>query len=143
MQVRRSDLVLPLLTLCLFTAASAQQSGRIKSTKLLTSDVGWAATDKKLLWTTDGGAQWNDITPKVEHKKQQVSSVFFLDASTGWVLLGCGDDRDPIVDDSCFEFASTTSAGERWSVVRPEVVDPVPPSCFSERETAARPGCPR
>ena len=70
--------------------------------------------------------------PKLNHKRQMVSSVFFVDASTGWVLLSCSDGRDPIVDDVCFEFASTTNAGENWSVVHPKIVDPAPQSVITE-----------
>jgi photosystem II stability/assembly factor-like uncharacterized protein len=121
-----------LLTLCLFRDTQAQQAGRIESMKLLTPDVGWAATKHKLFWTTNGGGRWSDITPKLEHKQQTLSSVFFLDSSTGWALLGCSDGRDPIADDVCFEFASTTNAGENWSVVHPKIVDPVPPSVITE-----------
>ncbi len=117
----------------LFTLSSdAQQPGRILSMKLLTPEVGWAATSKQLFWTTDGGVQWKDITPKLNHKRQAVSSVFFLDASTGSVLLSCGDDRDPVADDVCFEFASTINAGENWSLVHPKIVDPVPQSVIIE-----------
>ena len=133
MRVKQVSLVLPLvITLCLSAIVSAQSAGRIESMKLLTPDVGWAATNKKLFWTTDGGAQWKDITPKLDHKEQRVSSVFFLDASSGWAWLSCSDGRDPIVDDVCFEFASTTNAGENWSVVHPKIVDPVPPSVITE-----------
>jgi photosystem II stability/assembly factor-like uncharacterized protein len=89
--------------------------------KLLTSDVGWAATDKVLFWTTDGGAHWKDITPKLDHGGQTVSSVFFLDSSTGWVLLKCGDGHDLAADSSCFDLASTYNAGESWSVAHENI----------------------
>ncbi len=118
MQTRQLSLVFSLLlTLCLFNDTQAQQAGRIESMKLLTPDVGWAATNKKLFWTTDGGAQWKDITPKSDHKRQMISSVFFLNASTGWVLLKCGDDRDVLADEGCFDLASTTDAGATWSTL--------------------------
>ena len=110
-----------LLTICLGMAATAQQAGRIESMKLLTPDVGWAATKHKLFWTTNGGARWSDITPKLEHKEQSVSSVFFLDSSTGWVLLSCSDGRDLAADNSCFELASTSNAGEAWSVTHEKI----------------------
>ncbi len=117
-----------LLTLCLFHDTQAQQAGQIESMKLLAPNVGWAATKQKLFWTTDGGAQWKDITPKLNHKRQAVSSVFFLDFSTGWVLLHCGDGSDAAAnaaDDTCFELASTTNAGETWSVVHQKIVEPL------------------
>lgn len=129
MQAKQSSLTLSLLlTLCLCANVSAQQAGRIESMKLLTPSTGWAATNQKLFWTNDGGSQWKDITPKLSHKRQAVSSVFFLDASTGWVLLNCGDDHDAMADDVCFEFASTTDTGESWLIAHPKIVDPVPQS---------------
>ncbi|MGA8442246.1 MAG: hypothetical protein WB762_31455 [Candidatus Sulfotelmatobacter sp.] len=44
--------------------------------KLLTPDVGWAATSKTLFWITHSGMQWKDITPKLDHKEQHVSWGF-------------------------------------------------------------------
>lgn len=120
------------VTFCLCAVSSAQSAGRIESMKLVTSDTGWAATKQKVFWTTDGGAHWKDITPKLKHKRQTVSSVFFLDSSTGWILLSCGDDKDQMIDDVCFEFASTVDAGESWSVVHPKIIDPVPQSAIVE-----------
>jgi photosystem II stability/assembly factor-like uncharacterized protein len=122
--VRRKQMSLALsimLTICLCVSASAQEGGGIESTKLLAPDVGWAATNKKLFWTTDGGAQWKDITPKQDHKKQSVSSVFFLNSSTGWVLLSCSDGGDSAVDNTCFDLASTADAGETWSVTHEKI----------------------
>src|SRR5579871_1936462 len=100
MLAKQVRLILPLLlALSLCGTASAQQAGRIESMELLAPNVGWAATKSHLFWTADGGAQWKDITPKLNHNRQMVSSVFFLDASTGWVLLSCGDDRGLAEDD--------------------------------------------
>lgn len=131
---RMSSVFALLLTLFLCTAVSAQQ---IESMKLLTPEAGWAATAQKLFWTTNGGSQWKDITPKLKHEEQGIASVFFSVSSTGWVLLRCGDnlfpsrdpstlksDRDLRRDDTCFEFASTTDAGQNWSIVHPKIVDP-------------------
>jgi photosystem II stability/assembly factor-like uncharacterized protein len=118
MQIKQLRLVSSLLlTLCVCRATHAQQAGRIESMKLLTTNVGWAATNKKLFWTADGGAQWKDITPKINHKRQMISSVFFLNVSTGWVLLNCGDDRDVLADEGCLDLASTSDSGETWSTV--------------------------
>lgn len=132
MRKQQMSLISLTLAICLCIASSAQQTGRIESMKLLTSDAGWAATKGHLFWTTDGGAQWKDVTPKPDHKEQSISSVFFLDVSNGWVVLHCGDDRDPKVDDVCFEFASTTDGGQVWSVVHPKIVDSIPQTDFSD-----------
>ncbi|HKH97827.1 MAG TPA: hypothetical protein VJ999_01860 [Candidatus Sulfotelmatobacter sp.] len=123
------------LTVLFSIASTAQQAGRIESMKLLTPDVGWAATNSQLFWTTDGGGKWKDITPKSSHKRQWVSSVFFLNSSAGWALLHCRDGRDPVADDGCFELASTTDAGESWSMVRQKVASP-----FSREQLENSPG---
>jgi photosystem II stability/assembly factor-like uncharacterized protein len=99
----------------------AQVAGHIESMKLLTADTGWAATQTKLFWTTDGGAKWKDITPKLNHKRQMISSVFFLDPSTGWALLSCSDGHDTADDNSCFALASTIDTGETWTVTQEKV----------------------
>ncbi len=108
-------------------------SAQIQSMKLLTPEVGWAAANQKLFWTTNGGVQWKDITPKLNHKWQAVSSVFFLNSSIGWVLLNCADRESEVADDTCFELASTVNSGESWSIVRPKLADPDPESGFSGR----------
>jgi photosystem II stability/assembly factor-like uncharacterized protein len=107
------------LGVCSFT--HAQSAGQIESMKLLTTDTGWAATRNELFWTTDDGASWKDITPSVNHKRQMVSSVFFLDTSTGWALLSCSDGRDMAADNGCFALASTADAGETWSVAQEKI----------------------
>jgi hypothetical protein len=85
-------LLLP-LTIFLDISASAQQpvtavqfgysAGRLEATKLLTAEVGWAATRNHLFWTTDDGQHWKDITPKPPLREEVISAVFFLDTSTG------------------------------------------------------------
>lgn len=129
MRKQQMSLVLFTLAICLCIAASAQQTGRVESMKLLAPDAGWDATKRQLFWTTDGGAQWKGITPKLDHKEQSVSSIFFLDVSTGWVLLHCGDGRDPKVDDVCMEamfgplladeLLATPDGGATWIDITP------------------------
>jgi photosystem II stability/assembly factor-like uncharacterized protein len=122
--VLRFLFLLAVMVVLLFAGAIAQKAGRIESLKLLSDNVGWAATNQKLFWTTDNGEHWKDITPKLTHKRQMVSSVFFLDETTGWVLLKCADDKNAMADDVCFEFALTTDSGKSWSIVQPKITDP-------------------
>ena len=99
--------------------ASAEQVQRMK---LLTAQTGWVQVGQRLDWTTDGGAHWTDITP-LTPAKESISSVFFLDISTGWVLLLSADKEDRAV----FDLASTTNSGADWSVTRlrlPPNLDP-------------------
>ncbi len=133
MQTSQLSLVFSLLlTLCLLNTTQAQQAGRIESMKLLTPDVGWAATNKKLFWTTDGGAQWKDISPRTKSDRV-ITSAFFLDVSHGWALLAHAGKEDPQtgVSETLFELASTGDAGGAWSVKPLEIPDPEPSRSLS------------
>jgi len=124
--------VLVLIALTLLGATAVAQE-RIESMKLLTPQIGWIATKSHLYWTTTNGAEWKDITPKLNHQWQAVSSVFFLNSSMGWVVLSCADHADERADDICFEVAITNSSGETWSIVHPAIADPDPVAGFSGR----------
>jgi photosystem II stability/assembly factor-like uncharacterized protein len=128
MRIRQLTLVLSvLLTLCLCCATQAQEVGRIESMKLLTPDVGWAATSKKLFWTSDGGAHWKDITPRTEAQRS-ILSVFFVDAASGWALLAYSGKENPktSISETLFDLASTNDSGASWSVQHLDVPDPDP-----------------
>src|ERR1039458_3557060 len=98
-----------LLSVC--GLASAQDSGPLKSIQLLTNQAGWAATQSHVMWTTDAGVHWRDITPNTG-TKEAVVDVFFLDTSTGWALLVHEDESG----EAQFEVASTEDAGAKWLV---------------------------
>ena len=91
------------------SAASAQQ---IQSMKLLTAQTGWAQSESHLYWTSDGGAHWKDIAPSMSSNlKEFIGGIFFLDTSTGWVLLSYANDNG----EQQFRLASTSDAGATWS----------------------------
>lgn len=135
MQVIHASLVLSvMLTLCLFTSVLAQQTagttmalegqaGRVESMRMLTPEVGWAAsTGSHLFWTTDGGRRWRDITPGGA-KPENITAVFFLNRSTGWMLFtGGGNDDRPR-----FHLAATTDAGMHWTVAHVNTSGLTPP----------------
>jgi photosystem II stability/assembly factor-like uncharacterized protein len=116
--------VLSLLSVLLPGGASAQSlmrnAERLNKIKLLTPDVGWAATSSHLFWTLDGGGKWTDITPATSPRKQ-IASVFFLDPSNGWVLLSRSEEPEPE-----FDLAATTDGGANWSITHLNVPDPEP-----------------
>ena len=111
--------------LCASFSIAAAQSSFLHSAKLLTQEVGWAASNEDVFLTTNGGSQWQNITPHSTHKWQAISSVFFLNPSQGWVLLHCGDGLNTETDDICFEFASTSDSGKSWSITHPKIADPI------------------
>ena len=44
------------------------------------------AAQRRLYWTPDWGAHWQDITPPIPDR-YQLGAIFFLDRSSGWVFL--------------------------------------------------------
>jgi len=104
-----SVLLVSVLAMTDFTQAAEPAVG-LNSMKLLTRDVGWAASAQSLFWTTDEGRNWKDITPQ-RLPKPTVGGVFFLNTSTGWVLLSHSDNND----EQQFETAFTDDAGTTWS----------------------------
>lgn len=104
--------------------------------KLVAPNVGWALYDTTVFWTSDGGAHWRDITPKlvIDAKPRRspgfpprgyhglpeiIADVFFLDTRQGWVLFCCGQSdstRPPDDDSPQYDLAMTTDAGTTWSI---------------------------
>ncbi|HET7100520.1 MAG TPA: YCF48-related protein, partial [Terriglobia bacterium] len=82
--------------------------------KLLTPNVGWVIHYPGLMWTTDGGTHWKNITPPLANG-QQIASVFFLDTQDGWALLSGQGEKGS--DEPRFDLAVTNNAGAKWSIV--------------------------
>ena len=101
--------------------------------KLLSQDTGWLVNVDRLLWTTDDGAHWKDITPSgpTIPKDSKLGSVFFLDTSEGWATLSY---PEPIAEPTpqalanqktLYTIAHTENAGETWDE-RPLTYPPLP-----------------
>jgi photosystem II stability/assembly factor-like uncharacterized protein len=92
----------------------------IKNFKLLSSGTGWVSTGSQLLFTTDNGAHWKDISPP-NPNQDGYSSVFFLDADTGWVLLSHdiqeGENPTPksVENNEVLYVSATTNGGTTWT----------------------------
>jgi photosystem II stability/assembly factor-like uncharacterized protein len=85
--------------------------GVVTDMKLLAPKVGWAERGRRLYWTTDNGADWRDITPPLA-KNERLGKVFFLDSSTGWIVIDHPQDPWEKLE---FALASTGDAGTTWS----------------------------
>ncbi len=93
-------------------APFAHKAGAIRFEKLLTQQVGWAATRSHLFWTSAGGEHWKEITPKVSSDNRIIAAVFFLDPSKGWVLLAGSDNNEH----TRLDLAATEDAGSTWKI---------------------------
>jgi len=107
----RWGLLTCIVAISTLTASSFAQ--RIEWAKQLTVDTGWVATRRDLFWTTSDGREWKNITPPQRARDKQISAVFFLDASRGWVVLSrdADDDQVPVR----FWLVSTDDGGANWS----------------------------
>jgi photosystem II stability/assembly factor-like uncharacterized protein len=85
-----------------------------QSIKLLAPNVGWLVPARnRVLWTTDGGLEWKNITPPAP-RDAAISAIFFLDTARGWVLFMRGAVDAP--GNLHFDLASTENAGATWSM---------------------------
>ncbi len=81
----------------------------VEDFKLLSPGTGWVSTGNRLLFTTDNGEHWKDISPP-NPNRDEFASVFFHDADTGWVLAPHSDNSE----DWRFTVYSTVDGGARW-----------------------------
>ena len=81
----------------------------------LTDADGFAVGGKSILRTNDGGATWENVTPKDDRIKD-LRSVCFLDASKGWVA---GRGADEKVGDAYIKHSillRTSDGGTTWTI---------------------------
>lgn len=88
--------------------------GPVTDFKMLAPATGWASRGNRYYWTTDGGAHWKDITPRIG-PNDEVGSIFFLDTSRGWVII---DHHIDLYSGRLrFDLACSTDAGTTWSMI--------------------------
>lgn len=91
----------------------------IRDFKLLSPGAGWASTGDRLLFTTDSGAHWKDISPP-NPNSDEYASVFFLNSDCGWVLFSqiLDDDEnesEKLTGDRRFYVSATINGGTTWT----------------------------
>ncbi len=102
-----------LLMLALQLAAvPLDQAGPIDGMQLITREVGWLASGNHLFRTNDAGKSWTGITPQMR-QDEAMTSVFFLNPSTGWSVIGGVDPDDAGV--AALRVAQTHDGGKHWS----------------------------
>ncbi len=98
------------LTSSLLSAAANPQTGPLRSAHLITPSAGWALAGNDLFWTNNDGKAWTNISPPLA-ADQSVSSVFFLNTSMAWSILGPGvSGPTPSIS-----LAITTNGGRTWN----------------------------
>jgi len=87
--------------------------GSVSSMKVVVPNMGWAMSIGRLMWTSNGGGEWKDITPP-NPNDGIVADIFFLDANHGWVILAYGEPDSP--GGLHLDLAITDDSGASWLV---------------------------
>ena len=89
----------------------AWDRARVDDAQLLSPSEGWALVGGSLLFTSDAGASWREITPPME-EGFEVRDVFFLSRETGWVVFS----TSPAPDATALpvQMMRTEDGGETW-----------------------------
>ena len=67
-------------------ASIENSSPQIRDMQLLSPEQGWVLVDQRLLWTSNGGVQWRDITPPAAAAGDLLAAHFTNEAQ-GWLML--------------------------------------------------------
>jgi len=85
----------------------------VKAFHFLTSEVGWAISNRSIFKTINGGKTW-EMTKLNFINSSEIKSLHFLDDYNGWLLLqDGGDDYSKLSKVSVFR---TTDGGAQWSL---------------------------
>lgn len=110
---------------------------RAQRMKLLAPDTGWLIDVNRLLWTSDNGAHWTDITPHVDSLPRGAifTDVFvFRNTSEGWAILSYKaqvevhslKDMKALQDaPALYALAHTEDSGKNWTAI-PLSLPPLP-----------------
>jgi photosystem II stability/assembly factor-like uncharacterized protein len=93
--------------------ASQPNAPEIRFMQMLSPSQGWVLTTDRLIWTSDGGANWSDITPP-QAARSIVKGAFFVNPQEGW-LVASGD-QDPTGATQITGF-HTEDGGATWESV--------------------------
>ncbi len=88
----------------------AQSNPEMQGMQLVSPNQGWVIVKNRLLWTTDRGTRWTDITPHTE-QTFTLRNTFFLDQATGWLIFAANQTNE---DQTQLLVASTTDGGATW-----------------------------
>jgi photosystem II stability/assembly factor-like uncharacterized protein len=88
------------------------ETQHVQSMHLLTSNTGWAASQKRLQLTSDAGQHWTDITPPGKNLGN-IDGVFFLNDLQGWVVNSITASAGQGA--AAFIVSSTSDGGKTWT----------------------------
>ncbi len=90
----------------------------MKDFDLISSTDGWVLLGQHLMWTSDAGISWNEISPVVP-ANATIQDVKFIDFNLGWMLWTTINDDGS----SNFIIAHTTDHGTTWNTITPALFE--------------------
>lgn len=97
-------------------ATASTSKATIREEQLITTQEGWVLTNQNLLWTSNAGKSWFDITPG-QIAPKVIRGIYFVDSSKGWVVA-FGQPLANIPDANSIStpllILKTTDAGKTW-----------------------------
>jgi photosystem II stability/assembly factor-like uncharacterized protein len=106
----------------------------VSTFKLLSPGTGWASlvgfvAGPRLLWTSDNGQHWKDISPP-NPRHDSYADIFFLDESTGWVLFASKTENEETGDnrwesDWALYVSATSDGGRTWTETHVQMPPPM------------------
>jgi photosystem II stability/assembly factor-like uncharacterized protein len=85
----------------------------------LAPGVGWALSNGRLLWTSNGGSLWGDITPQGLIMGSW-HSIFFLDAAHAWIVTVANANSE--ASDANVTLFRTEDSGQTWQSIPFELI---------------------
>jgi len=129
-----------------YTKPPVELSGGLEDMRQISAGVGWATAHGRLYWTSNNGASWADITPPDSATKnrtesnspdsttKQITRIFFLDKSHGWVTLVSGGRTSDGGTGVSSSVGVTQDGGRNWVLyplhLSPDLQDTYPYSLF-------------
>lgn len=117
--------VTPVLALAMLLMFANTANAQGTWMHLLAPGIGWLGNPYELFWTTDNGQHWKDITPAGVVRTpgyssgSSIGSVFFLNTSTGWVVLNRAPEEASdakVPKEAIIDLAYTQDSGATWSI---------------------------
>ena len=97
----------------------------VRDMDLITAQDGWAVVNGRLLWTSNAGQSWADITPEFP-PNYLLEDVDFIDATHGWVVSLLVDTAGEATNAA---IAHTADQGASWKV---DILESIEPSLIAQ-----------
>jgi photosystem II stability/assembly factor-like uncharacterized protein len=94
--------------------AKIASEGELRRAQFVDTQNGWAGSSHSMYRTSDGGASWSSLNPKVPDDSW-ISSFFFIDANHGWLTILHNNKTFPHGPGGGTSILATSDGGNTWN----------------------------